>query len=111
MPKARVTLHLEGAQKDWELHTNSKGYASFAGLASGTYTLVISAPGFDLHRQTLRVHDHVELEVTLDLAATMGALVELDPMPIPLLTSEVPMPEIQPVAIQPIPKETKSPAK
>jgi Carboxypeptidase regulatory-like domain len=102
---ARITLLDERSQKTMSTVSDADGKASFSSLTAGSYTLSISAPGFEANRQTVQLAvQAVSLKITLRIAALQGDVAVVTPLAIP--TEDVRVDPIPPYPIHPV-KENK----
>jgi len=103
---AQITLVDEKSQENMSVVSDANGKASVSGLAAGSYTLSVSARGFEAYRQTVQVGvQAISLKVTLQLGAIQGAAVLGVAPAIPTVDPIVD--PIPPYPIQPVKKNKK----
>jgi hypothetical protein len=95
---AQISLVDEKSQNKTRAVSDSDGRASFPGLAAGTYTLTVSARGFQENRQTVQLGAQaVSLKITLRIAALQGDVVVVTP---PAISTE--NVRVDPIPLYPI---------
>jgi hypothetical protein len=105
--KSHITLVGDQSHKQVAMNTDSSGRARFPGLTVGTYTISVSAQGFETSRQTSRVASGVlAFNVTLPLGAVQGEMVEVRAFPY-TNGNRHHEPGNRPYPIQPVPKVKK----
>jgi len=79
IPEADVTLSESSRQQTFHGKTDKHGRFVLAGVRSGRYELMVSAPGLRTFPQTLELRsgEKLSLPVTLNVEASMGEIVEI----------------------------------
>jgi hypothetical protein len=94
---AKVDLFKAGGNQIITAAANDKGFVRLAHLPPGTYELTVTLPGFEPHKQTVKVSERetIHLKTTLHVAATMGVIAEVAQVEVPIV--EAPIALLEPV--------------
>jgi len=80
---AKVTVTNLETKKSYQADSNAEGRFLIEGIAAGTYDIMVKSPGFmilEVKNVALGANEAVNLEAVLDVAATMGVIIQEIPL-------------------------------